>query len=113
MRQRTTQRPAAHWTRINGRPIRTKGTPRKISLDLWLHLSLDALWVLNGLIFIVLLFATGQWMRLVPTSWDVFPNAVSAGVQYLSLEWPVENGWNNYNSLQQLTSLSRARFTCP
>lgn len=100
---RTTQRPAAHWTRINGRPIRTKGTPRKISLDLWLHLTLDALWVLNGLIFIVLLFATGQWMRLVPTSWDVFPNAVSAGVQYLSLQWPVENSWNNYNSLQQLT----------
>jgi len=33
--------------------------------------------LLNGLVFYVLLFATPHWRRLVPTSWDVFPNAVS------------------------------------
>jgi len=99
---RTTQRPVAYWTRNNTGLIRTKGTPRKISLDLWLHLSLDTMWVINGLIFVVLLFVTGQWMRLVPTSWDVLPNAWSAAIQYASLQWPTENGWVNYNSLQQL-----------
>ena len=99
---RTTQRPAAYWTRNNKGLLRTKGEPKKISLDLWLHLSLDFLWALNGVIFIVLLFVTGQWMRLVPTSWDVFPNAWSAAIQYASLNWPHENGWVNYNSLQQL-----------
>ena len=99
---RTTQRPTAYWTRINGGLIRTKGDPRKISLDLWLHLTLDVLWVVNGLAFVVLLFTTGQWMRLVPTTWDIVPNAVSAAVQYASLDWPHENGWVNYNSLQQL-----------
>ena len=99
---RTTQRPTAYWTRINGGLFRTKGDPRKISLDLWFHLTLDVLWVANGLAFVVLLFTTGQWMRLVPTTWDVVPNAVSAAVQYASLDWPHENGWVNYNSLQQL-----------
>jgi thiosulfate reductase cytochrome b subunit len=99
---RTTQRPVAYWTRNNTGLIRTKGTPRKISLDLWFHLSLDTMWVMNGLIFVVLLFVTGQWMRLVPTSWDVLPNAWSAAIQYASLQWPTENGWVNYNSLQQL-----------
>ena len=99
---RTTQRPIAYWTRNNTGLIRTKGTPRKISLDLWFHLSLDTMWVINGLIFVVLLFVTGQWMRLVPTSWDVLPNAWSAAIQYASLQWPTENGWVNYNSLQQL-----------
>jgi len=99
---RTTQRPVAYWTRNNTGLIRTKGTPRKISLDLWFHLSLDTMWVINGLIFVVLLFVTGQWMRLVPTSWDVLPNAWSAAIQYASLQWPTENGWVNYNSLQQL-----------
>ena len=69
---------------------------------MWFHLSLDALWVLNGIVFIVVLFFTGQWMRIVPTSWDVFPNAISAGLQYLSLDWPTENGWVNYNGLQLL-----------
>jgi len=99
---RTTQRPVAYWTRNNTGLIRTKGTPRKISLDLWFHLSLDTMWVMNGVVFVVLLFVTGQWMRLVPTSWDVLPNAWSAAIQYASLQWPTENGWVNYNSLQQL-----------
>lgn len=99
---RTNQRPAAFWTRNNQGLLRTKGSPKRISLDLWFHLTLDALWVLNGLVFVVLLFATGQWMRVVPTSWDVIPNALSAALQYASLNWPLENGWVNYNSLQVL-----------
>lgn len=99
-RVRTTQRPGTYWTRNNTGLIKTKGVPKKISLDLWLHLTLDAAWVLNGIVFGVLLFATGQWMRVVPTSWDVVPNAISAALQYASLDWPSENGWVNYNSLQ-------------
>ena len=27
---------------------------------------------------------------VVPTNWDVFPNAVSAALQYVSLDWPTE-----------------------
>lgn len=100
---RTTKRPAAHWVRNNKGLIKTRNAPTKISLDLWFHLVLDALWVLNGFIFIVVLFATGQWMRIVPTSWDIFPNALSAALQYMSLDWPTENGWVNYNALQLLT----------
>jgi thiosulfate reductase cytochrome b subunit len=110
---RTTQRPAAYWTRNNTGLIRTKGTPKKVSLDLWLHLSLDALWVLNGLVFVVLLFVTGQWMRLIPTTWEVFPNAVSAVIQYASLQWPVENGWVNYNSLQLLAYFTIVFIAAP
>ncbi|MFF2493606.1 cytochrome b/b6 domain-containing protein [Agromyces sp. NPDC058064] len=92
---RTQKRPTAFWSpRWNAK--------RKISLSLWFHQSLDILWLVNGLVFVVLLFATGQWMRIVPTSWEVFPNAISALLQYLSLDWPTENGWVNYNSLQQI-----------
>ena len=110
---RTTQRPAAYWTRKNNGLIRTKKSPTKISIDLWLHLSLDALWTLNGVIFIVLLFVTGQWMRLVPTTWAVFPNAVSSALQYASLNWPLENGWVNYNSLQQLAYFTIVFIAAP
>jgi thiosulfate reductase cytochrome b subunit len=99
---RTVTRPSAHWIRDNRRFIRTKTPPSKISLNLWFHLSLDALWVVNGLVLYVLLFSTGQWMRVVPTNWDVFPNAVSTAIQYVSLNWPTDNGWVNYNSLQVL-----------
>jgi thiosulfate reductase cytochrome b subunit len=94
---RTERRPPAYWT-----PRWAKGGQGRISLNLWFHQSLDILWLANGLVFVVLLFATGQWMRVVPTSWEVVPNAISAGLQYLSLDWPLENGWVNYNSLQVL-----------
>lgn len=99
---RYTTRPQGYWKRNNRGLIKTKGQPKKISLDLWFHLTLDALWVLNGLIYVILLFATGQWKRVVPTSWDVFPHAVSVAIQYASLDWPLENGWVNYNALQLL-----------
>lgn len=92
---RTEKRPSVFWTPRNN----PKG---KISLNLWFHQALDILWLLNGVIFVVLLFATGHWVRIVPTSWEVFPNALSAALQYISFDWPHENGWNNYNSLQQL-----------
>ncbi|MHA7221239.1 cytochrome b/b6 domain-containing protein [Arthrobacter sp. RHLT1-20] len=91
---RTQQKPPAFWTPKRG--------GKKISITLWLHQSLDILWLVNGLIFVALLFASNHWMRIVPTSWEVFPNALSALLQYMTLDWPVENGWVNYNSLQQL-----------
>lgn len=100
---RTTQRPPAYWTRNNQGLIRTKGKPNKVSLDLWLHLTLNVLWVVTGIAFYVLLFSTGQWQRLVPTSWEHIPNALSAALQYASLDWPLENAWVSYNSLQMIT----------
>ncbi|MGM7678496.1 cytochrome b/b6 domain-containing protein [Microbacterium sp. A94] len=89
------KRPTAFWT--------ARGNAKtKISLTLWFHQALDILWLVNGIVFVILLFVTGQWMRVIPTSWEVFPNALSAALQYVSLDWPTENGWVNYNSLQQL-----------
>lgn len=101
-RVRTVTRPPAMWTRRNTGWLRTRRPPRKISLDLWFHLTMDALWVLNGVLFFVLLFVTGQWLRIVPTDLSVLPNALSAALQYASFDWPTENGWIAYNALQQL-----------
>ncbi|HCS61223.1 MAG TPA: hypothetical protein DIW46_07490 [Microbacterium sp.] len=92
---RNDKRPTAFWT--------ARGNAKtKISLTLWFHQALDILWLVNGIVFVVLLFVTGQWMRVIPTSWEVIPNAFSAVLQYISLDWPTENGWVNYNSLQQI-----------
>ncbi len=79
------------------------GIRHSIGLARWWHLGVNTLWLLNGLVYYVLLFATPHWRRLVPTSWDVFPNAVSVLIQYLSLHWPTEHGWVAYNSLQMLS----------
>jgi len=79
------------------------GIRHSIGLARWWHLGVDTVWLLNGLVFFVLLFATSQWRRVVPTSWDVLPNAGSVALQYLSLDWPTDNGWVAYNSLQLIT----------
>lgn len=98
--------PDAYWS-PSTRP------ERRVSLSTWFHQALDVLWLANGLTFIVLLFTTGQWVRIVPTSWAVFPNAASALLQYLSLGWPTEHGWVNYNSLQQLAYFTTVFVAAP
>jgi len=106
LRVRSEKRPTVFWTPRGD----SKG---KISLTLWFHQALDLLWIINGVIFVVLLFTTGHWARIVPTSWEVFPNALSAGLQYISFNWPTDNGWVNYNSLQQLAYFATVFIAAP
>jgi len=73
------------------------GLRHTIGLARWWHFSVDLLWMLNGIAFYVLLFATDQWRRLVPLTWEVFPNALSTAIQYASLNFPVDQGWTRYN----------------
>ncbi|QTX03789.1 cytochrome b/b6 domain-containing protein [Agromyces archimandritae] len=103
---RRERRPAAYWA-SRRRP------ERKIPLNAWFHQSLDVLWLANGLVFVVLLAVTGQWMRIVPSDWAVVPNAASALLQYASLDWPVEHGWTNYNALQQLAYFATVFLAAP
>jgi len=101
-------RPAGTWIRKKPKPA-----SKKIAIEVWTHLSIDLLWITNGAVFMILIFATGQWVKIVPTSWEVFPNAISTGLQYLSLQWPEENGWTGYNSLQLLGYFVTAFIAAP
>lgn len=67
----------------------------------WHGLSV-MLWVLNGVVYVILLFATGLWRRIVPTSWDVFPEAWESLKMYLNLEVPDISHFMPYDSLQML-----------
>ena len=82
------------------RHVGLPGIRHSIGLARWWHLGTDVLFVVNGFVFYVLLFATGQWRHLVPTSWEVFPDALSTLIQYLSLDWPANHGWVAFNGLQ-------------
>lgn len=100
---RSTRRPVGHWTRRRGRPLLAKKKrSARITVEQWFHTSLGALWLVSGALFIVLMFVSGRWVRLVPTSWDVLPNAASVTLQYLSWHWPHDNTWVAYNALQML-----------
>lgn len=89
------------------------GLRHSIGLARWWHFSITLLWMINGVVFYTLLFTTDQWLRLVPTTWDVIPNAASTALQYLSLTFPFEQSWTRYNSLQQIFYFITAFIAAP
>jgi sulfoxide reductase catalytic subunit YedY len=69
----------------------------------WHFLSV-LFWVGSGVAYVVLLFESGLWRRLVPTSWHVVPEAWAVFVHYVTFHLPPEpNGFYHYNALQQLS----------
>src|SRR5689334_12161630 len=59
--------------------------------------------IVTGIVFATLLFATDQWRRIVPTSPVVLGQAWSTWVHYATLHLPPEpNGFYGYNALQQI-----------
>ncbi len=78
------------------------------------HFLSALFWVGNGLIFVALLFGTGQWRRLVPMSWSILPDAWAIHVHYMTLHMPVEpDGFYRYNALQQLAYFGVVFFLTP
>lgn len=59
-------------------------------------------WLLNGCIYVSLLFLTGNWRRLIPTSWDIIPLAYRDFWQYLHFHVPPLDQFAPYDPLQQL-----------
>lgn len=59
-------------------------------------------WILCGLTYVALLFATGEWNRFWPHSWSVFPQALEDMVTYLSFDLPPTLPGEPYNALQKL-----------
>lgn len=68
------------------------------------HFLTVPFFLLNGAVFIVLLFCTNQWKRLVPVSWKIFADAWNVFVHYATFNMPDEpNGFYHYNAIQQLS----------
>lgn len=71
-----------------------------LGLGRYWHFAALGGWVLTGVLYVVLLFLGPQWQRLVPTSLDILPKAVDAGLAYFQLQSPLPGA--PYNALQQL-----------
>jgi len=60
-------------------------------------------WILAGVLYVALLFLTGQWRRYFPYSWEIFPMAYQDVVQYLSFELPPTLPGQPFNAVQKLS----------
>jgi sulfoxide reductase catalytic subunit YedY len=68
------------------------------------HFVTDYGFILVGVLYVVMLFVSGQWPRVVPTSWTIIPYAWQTFVHYATFHFPVEpDGYYAYNALQQLS----------
>ena len=65
------------------------------------HFTAAIIWVLTGAVYIGYMLISGEWSRLIPTSLNVFPEAIRVMGQYLTLNIPPEGA--TYNALQQIT----------
>ncbi|MEO9019367.1 MAG: molybdopterin-dependent oxidoreductase, partial [Gemmatimonadaceae bacterium] len=77
---------------------------RQLGLGRHWHFLSDLGWLITGLTYVLLLFVTPEWRRLVPTSFSILPNAWHALTMYLSFHLVVTPG--AYNGLEQLSYFS-------
>ncbi|MGH2506380.1 MAG: molybdopterin-dependent oxidoreductase [Ktedonobacteraceae bacterium] len=79
--------------------------PGKENLGLGRHWHFFSVlfWLLNGIVYVVLLFATSEWTRLVPTSWNIVPRALHTIMTYLTFHIPPRSDFRPYDPLQQLS----------
>lgn len=87
------------WLALPGGP--------KFGLGRVWHFSIAIAWTLTGLIYVTLLFSSDHWRRLIPTSWQVVPDAWGTLNDYLHLRLrpasETGDAHRAYNALQQLT----------
>ena len=98
-------RPAVDGQAGLDQPAQAHRTARAAALDRAGSLvapGVDMLWLRTGSCSTCCCSQPGSGGVSSPRAWTVFPNAASVLIQYLSLNWPTENGWAAYNGLQQL-----------
>ncbi len=68
----------------------------------WHFMSIQ-FWIVTGAVYIALVFATGYWRNLIPTSWSIFPGAVHAAGDYLNFRFPPLIAGQPFNAVQKLS----------
>ncbi len=84
------------WSPLIAQPGNSLGLGRH-----W-HFVAIGFWILNGLVYVVLLFASGGVARLIPTSWSIFPESWDTFIQYVTFNQPPATAFNPFDPLQQL-----------
>ncbi|WP_326548644.1 molybdopterin-dependent oxidoreductase [Mycolicibacterium sp. ND9-15] len=83
-------------------PLLTLPGRKNVGLGRHWHAVGTTLWLLTGIVYVVLLFATGLWRRIIPTSWDVFGDAMESLRIYLGFGIPSIEHFQPYDALQML-----------
>jgi methionine sulfoxide reductase catalytic subunit len=95
------------WTSLEDEksvtPLIAQPGGNNLGLGRHFHFFSVVFWVLSGVIYVLLLFLTGEWRRLIPTSWAIFPDALHTFAEYVTFHIPPASAFHPYDPLQQLT----------
>lgn len=95
------------WTTLDQEeevsPVLAQPGKSNLGLGRHWHFLAALFWILNGLVYVVLLFASGEWRRLIPTSWSIVPEAMRTFATYATFHLPPASAFHPYDPLQQLT----------
>lgn len=92
-----------------------------LGLGRYWHFFSALCWLIVGVTYMLVMFTSDQWRRLVPTSWEVIPCAWNTMIEYLKFGVPeptdprfcYDAGHLPFNSLQQLTYFGFIFFLIP
>jgi sulfoxide reductase catalytic subunit YedY len=92
-----------------------------LGLGRYWHFLSAVCWLVVGFFYLLVMFTSQEWRRLVPTSWDIFPCAWRTMIEYLKFGSPEPTnprfsyapGYLPFNSLQQLTYFGFIYFLIP
>lgn len=92
-----------------------------LGLGRYWHFLSAGCWLVVGLCYVLVMFTSPQWQRLVPTSWEVIPCAWRTAIEYLKFGTPEPTdgrfcyapGYLPFNSMQQLTYFGFIFFLIP
>ncbi|HZS20270.1 MAG TPA: molybdopterin-dependent oxidoreductase [Pseudonocardiaceae bacterium] len=76
---------------------------KKLGMGRHWHFFSVICWILVGLSYYLLLFATGQWHRYWPYSWSIFPEAWNDIVAYMTFNLPPLLPGEPLDAIQKLT----------
>jgi sulfoxide reductase catalytic subunit YedY len=118
---RDDSRPGHEWLTLTRRKIPTNrvwtSLEQELDVPLWLgqpggnnlglgriwHFLCVLFWILNGVLYVALLIFSGEWTRLAPTDWAIFPRAWETFVTYATFQLPPASEFQPYDALQQLS----------
>lgn len=67
----------------------------------WHFMSVQ-FWILTGVVYIALVFATGYWHYLIPTHWSIIPDSIRAVGTYLHFQLPSKIPGQPFEPAQKL-----------
>ena len=88
----------ASWSPLVALPGR-----KKLGLGRHWHFLTIQFWILTGVVYVVLVFATGYWRYLIPTRWSIIPDSIRAVGSYLQFHIPAKIPGEPFEPAQKLT----------